>query len=92
MGHQALYYAVVLLSGCTSIDDQVRREFLVAFPKAVVTSLSPGEGDDATVYYHIRYRLPPDTVELERVWGYQRSSVSKEWRLFSQDSGRLVRP
>ena len=92
MQYVSIYCAAVLLSGCTSIDDQVRREFLAAFPTAVVTGLTPGEGDAATVYYHIRYRLPPGTAEVERIWGYQRSTVNKGWRLFSQDSGRVVRP
>ena len=35
-----------------------------------MVSTGSGEGDSEHVYYHIRFREPPDTTVREAVWGY----------------------
>jgi hypothetical protein len=89
MGAKSHSLIVVLLLGACGgpTDETVRAEFRREHPKARVISAGPGEGDSHHVYYHIRFREPPDTIVREVVWGYERNKDGI-WRLKSRDVER----
>ena len=74
-----------LVASCGPGDSAVRTEFLADHPQATVTFVGPGEGDDANVLYHIRYRLPADTTVWEQVWLYQKGPNGR-WQVTHRDS------
>ena len=74
-----------LLASCGPGDSTVRNEFLASHPQATVVFVRPGEGDDANVQYHIRYRLLPDTTLWEQVWLYQKGP-NGQWKVTHRDS------
>jgi hypothetical protein len=77
---------VLLLAACGGpTDTDVRRTFLADAPEAQIEGLGPGEGDGGNVYYHIRYRLPPDTTVWEQIWLYQRGNDGK-WSITWRDT------
>jgi hypothetical protein len=72
----------MLLGACSSPDEErVRAEFINEYPGVAVISAGPGEGDSDHVYYHVRFRQPPDTTVREVVWGYRRTS-GRQWQVF----------
>ena len=79
--------AILVGCGVPSTND-VRRDFLAVYPNARVVDLGPGEGDSDDVYYHIRYRLPPDSTVLEQVWLYQRGAGDR-WTVTHRDSSNV---
>jgi hypothetical protein len=76
--------AFLVSTGCGApTESDVRADFLRARPGAQIVSLDVGEGDGATVYYHIRYRAAGDTVMREEEWQYLRQddgSWVNTWR------------
>jgi hypothetical protein len=76
-------FASLILAGCSTPDEgAIRAEFLQHEPRAEIVGLGTGEGDDQHVYYHIRYRVPPDPAVREAVWGY-REEADGRWTRFS---------
>jgi hypothetical protein len=74
--------AVLVLGGCGGPSGEaVRADFMREHPRAVVVSADPGEGDSEHAYYHIRFRVPPDTTLQETVWAYRRAA-NGTWRVF----------
>ncbi len=72
--------ALAVTTGCGApTESDVRADFLRARPGAQIVSLGAGEGDAAAVYYHIRYRLPPDTATRGEEWQYLRQA-DDSWR------------
>jgi len=47
-------------------------DFLKDNPTAIIVNVGPGEGDNDTVYYHIKYRKSSKETIFESVWMYQR--------------------
>ena len=81
--------AIVAACGVPSNSD-VRRDFLVIYPNATVVDLGVGEGDASDAYFHIKYRLAPDTTLLEQVWLYQRGADDL-WTVTARDSSAVTR-
>jgi hypothetical protein len=82
-----LLMMALFLAACGEpTEEAVRANFLQEYPRAVIASAVPGEGDSDHVYYHVRFRQPPDTTLREVVRGYQRTSA-RQWRVFHRDSG-----
>jgi hypothetical protein len=78
----AIAFLVVTSCGAPTHSD-VRADFLRARPGARIVSLDVGEGDGASVYYHIRYRAAGDTATREEEWQYLRQddgSWVNTWR------------
>jgi len=74
MTRLALVSALFLAACGGPSSNEVRATFLIEAPQAHIESLGPGEGDGGNVYYHVRYRIPPDTVLWEQVWLYQKGT------------------
>lgn len=79
----------LFLAGCFGPrEEDVRTEFLRANPGSRIEMAAPGEGDDGTVYYHIRYRPAGDTALREVVWQYTKQPEGT-WHVTSRDSATL---
>lgn len=70
---------LIIFSGCKSIDEQVKKDFLAKNPTYEVVSLGAGEGNEDFVTYHIKYKKPNDENIYEYVVTYQRCD-DNEWR------------
>ena len=70
-------------------EKDVRADFLRANPGALIEMATPGEGDGAAVYYHIRYRVPGDTILREVEWQYMKNTDG-EWHNTWRDSAQPV--
>ena len=74
---------LLLLAGCGTPDESgIRSEFQRTRPDAEIVSLSPGEGDGQHVYYHIRYRLPSDSVVHQEEWGFRKGQDGRWTRFY----------
>jgi hypothetical protein len=81
-----VFVPVLFLTACGGpSDNDVRNTFLAGAPQAQIQDLGPGEGDGGNVYYHIKYRIPPDTILWEQVWLYQKGSDGK-WSITWRDT------
>jgi hypothetical protein len=83
MGWLAL--VILAVGGCSEPSgDAVRADFIREHPRAAVISAKPGEGDSEHVYYHIRFREPPDTTTRVMIWAYRQAADGK-WRVFHRE-------
>jgi len=88
---RVLIVVVAILAACgVPSNSDVRRDFLAIYPNATVVDLGVGEGDASDAYFHIKYRLPPDTSLLEQVWLYQRGADDR-WTVTHRDSSTVTR-
>jgi hypothetical protein len=76
----------VIAAGCGApTASEVKAAFLGENPQALIFSVGTGEGDADNLYYHIRYRLPPDTTLWQQVWLYQRGADGR-WGVTYRDT------
>jgi len=80
---------LVFLAACgVPSNADVRRDFLGLYPNAAVVDVGSGEGDADDAYFHIKYRIAPDTALLEQVWLYQRAAAGR-WKITNRDSSAV---
>jgi hypothetical protein len=79
----------LVCAGCSpGLDSQVRAEFRQAHPTAIVLDVAASEGDDSTVYYHIRFRLPGDTTVRVDEWQYVKRPGRRWANSWRKSTGR----
>ena len=88
MRYLVLLVLSLLIAGCFGPREKdVRADFLRSNPGARIEMATPGEGDGAAVYYHIRYRTTGDTTLREVVWQYMKQPDGA-WRNTSRGTAR----
>jgi len=65
----------------------VKADFLAEHPGYTVVEIPAGEGDGSTVYNHIRFSKPGESLVCEVVWGYQQAKP--RWRIFYKSEPAL---
>ncbi len=69
------------ITGCGNArNGDVKADFLAEHPGYTVVGISAGEGNGSTVYNHIRFSKPGESLVCEVVWGYQQAKP--RWRVF----------
>ena len=68
-------------------DRVVAYAFQADHPGSDVVSVTVGEGDSASAYFHIVFRSPNEDGTHEAVWLYQRDTDG-EWRVTRKETVR----
>ena len=76
------------ITGCGHArKGDVKADFLAEHPGYTVMDISAGEGDGSTVYNHILFSKPGESLACEVVWGYQQAKP--RWRVFYKSEPAL---
>jgi len=86
MGVVMLVVILAILGCGHSRKPDVKGDFLAEHPGYTVVGVSAEEGKD-TVYNHIRFSKPGESLVCEAVWGYQKAKPG--WRVFYKSQPAL---
>jgi hypothetical protein len=90
----SMMMGVAILLGCLAMMGcghsqklDVKGDFLSEHPDYNVVEISAEEGIGSTVYNHIRFSKPGESLVCEVVWGYQQAKPG--WRVFYKSQPAL---